>query len=75
MAVTPDTFRVKVRSAWASKINWTQAGGVIVALFALFGVDIPPEVQAKALAAWIGIQSTVTWVTPSSLPPTSLPLQ
>ena len=52
---------VEVKSAWLSKINWTQAIAAIAALFTLFGHTIPDNVQADALAAITCIASVVTW--------------
>lgn len=53
---------VAVKSAWFSKINWTQAVGVLAGVVTLFGFDIPPETQAQILAGILAVQGAMTWI-------------
>jgi hypothetical protein len=56
------TVVADVKSAWLSKINWTQAVGAGAMLLAWFGVDMPPDVRA-AIVTMIGAGTQVaTWV-------------
>jgi hypothetical protein len=52
---------VKIKSAWLSKINWTQAVGLLAAGLTFFKLDLPAETQAAILAGITGITATVTW--------------
>ena len=70
-----DAVTVDVKSAWLSKINWTQAIGVIASVAAVFGFDLSPAMQVQVVAGIQGIVAVVTWalktfgtttVTPSS---------
>lgn len=56
------TATVEVKSAWFSKINWTQALALAASVLVIFGVNIPPEVQAEAVAGIQAAQAIVTWV-------------
>jgi hypothetical protein len=74
------TATVQVQSAWASKVNWTQAIGLVATLLALAtgnAVEIPGEQQAAMVAVIQGVTGIATWiirtwftrsVTPASLP-------
>jgi hypothetical protein len=58
-----DRTTVQIKSAWLSKINWTQ----FVAMIAMFGTmsglfDMPPDMQANFLAGIVFVQGVVTWV-------------
>lgn len=69
---------VPIKSAWASKINWTQAvalAGTVLTLTT--GHDLDPATQAAIVAGIQAVQSVATWVqrtwftksvTPQSLP-------
>jgi len=70
-----DQTVVDVRSAWLSKINWTQLIGVGASLAAIKGIDVPPEQQVQMVAGIQAIQAVATWamktfftstITPSS---------
>ncbi len=70
-----DTTEVDIKSAWLSKINWTQVVSVVASLLVVFGLDIPPETQAHiatAITALTGLVTIVmktfftTSITPSS---------
>jgi hypothetical protein len=75
----PTTVAVATQSAWLSKINWTQAIGILASVLVLTTggkVNIPPEVQvgiATAIQAATGVATWIfkTWftktVTPSSV--------
>ena len=61
----PTTVAVATQSAWASKINWTQAVGIfatVLALATMNKVSIPVEQQATIVAVIQGIASLVTWI-------------
>lgn len=53
---------VPTKSAWLSKINWTQALAVLAMALAYFGIDLDVKTQAAILAAIIPIQAVITWV-------------
>ena len=58
-------FVAHVRTAWLSKINWTQAIGVGSSLIVLaFGkqYEIPSEQQVQLVAAIQAGQAFLTWV-------------
>ena len=52
---------VDVKSAWFSKINWTQAISFIAMMLTTFGIDLDADTQAQILAGIISAQATVTW--------------
>lgn len=58
---TSETARVPVRSAWFSKINWTQAVAVLASVGVVFGISMPPETQVSIVAGIQGAQALVTW--------------
>lgn len=62
MADTPDTVRIDVKSAWTSKINWTQAIAVLASIATVFGLDVDPETQVAIVAGITGVQAVITWV-------------
>lgn len=58
------SFLASVRTAWLSKINWTQAIGVGSSLIVLaFGkqYEIPSEQQVQLVAAIQAGQAFLTW--------------
>jgi len=70
-----DTVTVDVKSAWYSKINWTQAIGVVASVAAVFGLNLDASTQVAIIGAIQGIVAVVTWalktfgtttITPSS---------
>lgn len=57
--------QVDVQSAWASKINWTQAVAIVAsALVFMTGgkVNIPVEIQVQIVTGITVVQGIVTWV-------------
>lgn len=58
----PNTVVVDTKSAWASKINWTQAVTLASVLLAFFGFPIPDDVKAELIAAITAVSAVVTWV-------------
>lgn len=50
------------KSAWLSKINWTQAVGLVAMLLTFFGINVPEDVKAEMLAVIGGVTTVVTWV-------------
>lgn len=59
---TVKTAKVDIKSAWLSKINWTQAVSMTAMLLTFFGVTLPPETQSAILAGIVATTSVVTWV-------------
>ncbi len=57
-----NTAVVPVKSAWASKTNWTQAIAVIAMILSFFGFDLDVATQTAILAGIIGVQATITWI-------------
>lgn len=53
---------VNIKSAWASKINWTQFLSSLFSLLAAFGLDIPAEQKLIIVVAIDTISSTATWI-------------
>lgn len=53
---------IKAKSAWVSKINWTQAVAMLAMALSFFGFDLDAKTQADVLAAIIAMQGIVTWV-------------
>ena len=51
-----------VKSAWASKINWTQAVAFAAMLFTMFGIDLPAELQAQIVTGIGIVAAVVTWI-------------
>jgi len=69
------TVEVDVKSAWLSKINWTQTVGVLASILVVFGIDIPVQTQLAIVGGIQGVVALATWalktfgtttVTPSS---------
>lgn len=76
-----ETVVVEVKSAWGSKIIWTQVVGVLAMVGTVFGFDVPPEMQSEIVVGIGAIQGIITlvlktWftstVTPSSVPTTTV---
>ena len=53
---------METKSFWASKINWTQIVSFIAMVAALFGLDIPAELQAALVTAIGAVAAVVTIV-------------
>jgi hypothetical protein len=73
MTATSQTVRVETKSAWLSKINWTQAVGIAASLlvFATGGqIDIPLETQTEIVVAIQALQGVATWVFKTWFTPT-----
>lgn len=69
-------LRVETKSAWLSKINWTQAvavGASVLVLATGGKVDIPLEQQAQIVVAISAVQGIVTWVLKTWFTPTVTP--
>jgi hypothetical protein len=61
-STTSTVATVPIKSAWLSKINWTQLVSVIASLLALKGIDLDAQTQANILAGIVGINAVVTFV-------------
>lgn len=57
----PLMARVKVKSAWLSKINWTQAVAAAASVGVIFGIDLDPKTQVALVGVIQGAQSVATW--------------
>jgi small-conductance mechanosensitive channel len=53
---------VDVKSAWASKINWTQAVVLLMTVLAFFGIDVPEDVRSSLMAAITAVGVVITWL-------------
>lgn len=56
---------VPVASAWVSKINWTQAIGMVSTIATLIygsSASIPADTQVQIVAGIQGVQAAATWV-------------
>lgn len=51
-----------VKSAWLSKINWTQAIGVLASILVVFGINLDVQTQLAVVAGIQGVVAAVTWV-------------
>lgn len=51
-----------VKSAWASKTNWTLAAGMIFNVLAFFGIAVPADVKDAVLVVGNGLVLIVAWV-------------
>lgn len=68
-----DFIDVAIKSAWWSKVNWTQVVAMAATLGVLFGLELPAEQQAKIVAtiqAVSGFATVIlrTWFTTSVTP-------
>lgn len=79
-----ETTRVEVRSAWLSKVNWTQVVAIGASALAVKGIDMDASTQVAVVMTIQGVQGVATWifktfftstVSPSSVPPASLPIK
>ena len=64
---------VAIKSAWWSKVNWTQVVAMVATVGVLFGTSLSPEEQAKIVAtiqAVSGLATVIlrTWFTTSVTP-------
>lgn len=53
---------VLIKSAWVSKVNWTQAVAMLAMLLTMFGIDMPEDVRVAILAAITAISTVLTWI-------------
>ena len=63
--ITTTVAQVDVQSAWVSKINWTQAVGILASVVAVVSgnkYQIPVETQLAIVAAIQALQSVATFV-------------
>ena len=58
---TPEVAVVPVKSAWASKINWTQAVAFLASMLVIFGIELDAPTQVAIVGGLQGIQAAVTW--------------
>lgn len=52
---------VKTKSAWLSKINWTQGVSLIASILAVKGIDLDGETQAQVVIVIQAVQAVATW--------------
>lgn len=53
---------VPVKSAWASKINWTQFAGPLASVAVIFGLNITGDQIVAVVVGFQALQSVLTWV-------------
>lgn len=53
---------VAIKSAWWSRINWTQAIAMLASVGVVFGLDLSAEEQAKIVATIQAVSSLATIV-------------
>lgn len=53
---------VIVQSAWFSKINWTQAIGVLASVLVIFGINLDATTQVEVVAGIQGLVAVATWI-------------
>ena len=53
-------MNVEIQSAWLSKINWTQIVGFVAMVLAMYGVKVPPDLQAATAVALTAVVAVVT---------------
>lgn len=70
-----DQVSVDVKSAWFSKINWTQAVAVIAMIATVFGFNLDPATQVSIVSAIVSVQAVVTWVLKTFTKPSVTPTQ
>lgn len=79
-----ETTRVEVKSAWLSKINWTQVVAFAASVLAVKGIDLDASTQVAVVMTIQGIQGIATWVmktwftatvSPTSVPPASISIK
>lgn len=58
----PATARVEIKSAWFSKINWTQAVAMAASVGVIFGVDLDAKTQLALVGMIQSGQTVATWL-------------
>ncbi len=53
---------VVAKSAWQSKIVWTQVVSILAMALSFFGYDLDAQTQTEILAAIIAVNGVITWV-------------
>ena len=56
------TILARLKSPLASKINIAQAVGLLASIVAVWGIDVPPEMQAQIVVAITSAIAVVTWI-------------
>ncbi len=59
---TSETARVPIKSAWLSKVNWTQAVALLAAWLGAKGINVDAETQVQIVLSVQAIQSVATWI-------------
>lgn len=52
---------IVAKSAWFSKINWTQGVSLLASILVVFGIDLDPKTQVEIIAAIQALQAVTTW--------------
>lgn len=68
-----DNALVAVKSAWVSKLNWTQAIALLAMVLAVFGIDVPDNVKLELVALIQAVQSIASWIIKTWFTPTITP--
>lgn len=64
LSKTLTTATVDVKSAWLSKVNWTQVVGIAASLLVIVSggkFNLPLDQQAEIVVAIQALQGVVTW--------------
>jgi hypothetical protein len=57
----PKMERVEVKSAWMSKINWTQGVSLAATLLAIKGFTLDADTQIAIVTGIQSVQAVATW--------------
>lgn len=57
----PD-ITVNTKTAWASKINWTEIVKIVATVVAMFGLTLDEQTQQYLVMAIVGVGGIVTWI-------------
>lgn len=68
-----DVAQVQTKSAWLSKINWTQVVSFAASVLAVKGIDLDANTQVAVVLTIQGVQSVATWVLKTWFTPTVTP--
>jgi peptidoglycan hydrolase-like protein with peptidoglycan-binding domain len=57
-----ETILANVKSAWASKLNWTLAAGAVFNVLAFLGILVPTDVKDAVVVVGNGLVLIVAWI-------------
>ena len=53
---------METKSAWLSKINWTQGVAFLTMMLTVFGIEVPDDVKIQIVTGITATTSIATWV-------------